>query len=294
MNEEKVNQTIADATKTYYSIVEPLKLEELRNVYYNQYLNDKNPLITVYTPTYNRVEMLKTRSVKSVLDQTYTNYEYVIIGDSCTDQTEEYVTSLGDNRIKFWNIPRRWYRYPPTAFNHWLAGPVCAANFALQLVRGKWIARIDDDDVWVKDHLETLLRYAQEHDYEFVSGRSFSLDENGSKVEIPITHRAYQLHSYLSVMSSFDLNREVKAGSPSSWLYRTYLKYFRYNEDCWRKNNNRVNDTDFLERIYEMGVRIGFVDAPVMYYYPRPGELAGSAAYLGNASVMENIYKFDT
>ena len=49
----------------------------------------KDPLITIITPTYNRAEILTERAINSVLSQTYKNFEYLIIGDGCTDNTEK-------------------------------------------------------------------------------------------------------------------------------------------------------------------------------------------------------------
>ena len=52
----------------------------------------------------------------------------------------------------------------------WLAGEVKAANYALNLAVGKWISRIDDDEIWVENHLEKKLNFCIDNDLEFVSG----------------------------------------------------------------------------------------------------------------------------
>jgi glycosyltransferase involved in cell wall biosynthesis len=59
----------------------------------------------VYVSTYNRSSLLANRAIKSVLAQTYTNFEFIIVGDSCIDNTEEMVKNINDARIKFYNIP---------------------------------------------------------------------------------------------------------------------------------------------------------------------------------------------
>ena len=161
---------IAAGNSLRYSVTEPVILKYNRVVREHEYKSeDKNPLISVYVPTYNRAELLMERAISSVLKQTYKNFEFIIIGDHCTDKTESYVRSISDKRISFYNFPIRKKRYPESPENHWLAGPVVAANEALSRVKGKWIARIDDDDIWTEDHLEILLKYAIEGNYEFVS-----------------------------------------------------------------------------------------------------------------------------
>jgi len=59
------------------------------------------------------------------------------------------------------------------------------------------------------------------------------------------------------------------------------LSCFKYNIHCWRKSWNKVNDTDIQQRIYEAGVRMGFLDRVVATIVPRPGETTiGLEAYL--------------
>jgi len=59
----------------------------------------KQPLITVYTPTYNRSKVLRNRAIKSVLNQSYKKFEYIIVGDGCNDDTEKMVKKIKDKRI---------------------------------------------------------------------------------------------------------------------------------------------------------------------------------------------------
>ena len=197
-----------------------------------------------------------------MLEQTYKNFEFIIIGDHCTDNTEELISKIDDPRIRFYNIPKRGQRYPDEVENHWLAGPVVAANVALGMAKGKWIARIDDDDTWTPDHIELLLRYAQKNNYEFVSGAYLA-----------------ERHGKQFIENVKDDNPRI--GGTQTWLYRSYLKFFKYNINCWRKSWNRVNDIDLQVRMHNAGVNIGFLDKVVAHVLPRPGEeTIGLDAYL--------------
>jgi O-antigen biosynthesis protein len=273
--EKQINKLISSIKHWQYNLSEPLLLATQRHIYERNYFsNDEEPLISVYVPTYNRCELLMDRAVKSVLSQTYTNFEFIIIGDCCTDDTEDAVKEIDDPRIKFHNIPKRGYRYPPSAENHWYAGPVVAANQALSMVKGKWIARIDDDDLWTEKHLEVLLKFAQKDHWEFVSSAYSSFRYGEEKV-----------------VSMID--EEIKIGGTQTWLYRSYLKFFRYNIHCWRKAWNRVNDTDIQDRMYRAGVNMGYLDEVTCKIIPRPGETTiGLDAYRQNRGEKEQHFKF--
>lgn len=260
--------------KARYSAIEPLLLRRARNLNTFDYRRT-DPLISVYVPTYNRGEILIERSINSILAQTYQNFELIVIGDCCTDNTVELMAGVTDPRVRFYNnLTKRNWRYPPTAENHWLAGPVVAANAALTQIRGQWIARNDDDDVWLPDHLEKLLKVAVANDYEFVSS-SYTTIVNGAE----------------QVIDSSGDNPPI--GGTQTWLYRSYLKFFRYNINCWRKAWNRVNDTDIQERFVDAGVRVGYLRDVTTIITPRPGETQiGSKAYLANSQKYEQIFDF--
>jgi len=231
-----------------------------------------NPLVSVYMPTYNRGQLVVDRPVPSVLNQTYENLEFIVLGDCCTDDTSLLLSEISDKRIKFHNLKNRKKRYPvdgDNAINHWLAGPVVAANKAINLAKGKWIARLDDSVIWTKDHIMSLIKFAEEGNYEFVSGAV--VEERFGKKE---TVRGHHINS-----PYFGFNKKPKylsnnpiIGGTSTVLYRSYLRFFKYNINCWRKDINRVNDIDLWVRMYKAGVRMGFLDKVVCNMPPRPGE----------------------
>jgi len=245
---------ISSAKSFCYSSTEPFKLIINRFLFGRQYFDkEENPLVTVYCPTYNRAELLMERAVKSVLSQSYKNFEFIIVGDCCTDDTQKLVSAIPDLRVRFYNLPKKSAGYPLNAEGRWFAGPVKAANQALRMVKGKWIARIDDDDIWTKDHIEVSLKFAQENDCEFVSA-------------------AYIEERYGKRRIENAKNDNPRIGGTQTWLYRSYLKFFKYNIDCWRKSWNRVNDIDISKRMFYAGVKMRFFDRVTGYILPRPGE----------------------
>ncbi len=264
-----VNQLISNYKSAKYTVIEPFILKSARFLNKKEYgFHNSEPLISVYTPTYNRAEVLIERAIASVLKQTYSNFEYIIIGDCCTDETERLVSSINDKRIKFYNIPKRGYRYPETPENNWFAGPVVAANTALNRVQGEWIARIDDDDSWSDDHLENLLRFAQKGNYEFASAQYLERKHGVDRIDKGVGAR----DPYYTRDNSPIIGENPLIGGTSTWLYRSYLKFMKYNPDCWRKKWNKVNDIDLSLRFFKAGARIGFLDEVHAYVLPRSGE----------------------
>jgi len=199
--------------------------------------------------------------------------EIIVACHGCTDGTARRVLGLKDPRIRVLDVPRK-QTYPPTAENHWLAGPVVPANAALKAARGAWIARCDDDDTWTPDHIEALLRAAQAGDYEFISG-AYETVLDGMRVAVR--------HD----------GEDPPIGGTQTWLYRSYLKFMKYNPDCWRKDWNRVNDTDLADRFRKAGVRIGHLNRVVAWVLPRPGETTvGLAAYQRDREATERRFAF--
>ncbi len=270
------DRLISELNAWRFAITEPALLKAARLRYEHLYTNiEDNPLVSVCIPTYNRASLLVERAVSSVLAQTYKNFEIIIIGDCCTDNTAELLSQIDDPRLKFYNMPKRKRRYPISVENHWFVGGAIPANKSLSLAKGKWIARNDDDDIWTPDHLETLLRFAQKGNWEFVSA-SYITERHGKRITVDAK------------------DEKPRIGGVQTWLYRSYLKFMKYNPECWRKSWNRVWDTDLQDRIHRAGVRTGFLEQVVAYVLPRPGETTvGLEAYkLTEQEKMEH-YKFE-
>lgn len=213
----------------------PLLLEA-RKKYEHLYLNGNSPLVSVTIATYNRGKLLTERTLPSVLNQTYQNFEIVIVGDCCTDDTAERLAKLNDPRIRFYNLSQRG-PYPADRFSRWCVAGVPPMNYALEHVQGDWIAHLDDDDIWIGNHLERLLEYAYEENAEVVS--SLSLLQKSDEEWILLPSR---------------VERRLRLFSAhSSYLIRRYLKLFKYYDKAWRFGTGA--DRHLFLRMAYAGVR---------------------------------------
>lgn len=104
--------------------------------------------VSVVTPTYNRGEVID-RAVQSVLNQSYKNYEIIVVDDASTDNTLEVINSFTDPRI-------RYLRHEENK------GGAAARNTGIKAANGKYIAFLDSDDEWVKTKLERQLHVLNE------------------------------------------------------------------------------------------------------------------------------------
>lgn len=269
-----LNFSISAVRKCIYLTSEPFTLNRARKRFTDEQFKDtKNALVSVYIPTHNRKQMLLERSLPSVLAQTYGNLEVIVVADQCTDGTVEAVKAIDDHRVRCIEIGPGTVRYPPVAEYHWFAGPVVAANAALDAFSGDWVARIDDDDVWTLDHVDVLLHYAVLNNLEFVSS-AYLAEREGNQ----------------TIVDCANVNPRI--GGTQTWLYRHYLRTFRYNIDCWRKTWDRVNDLDLQSRLAKAGVRHGFVDQVLAHVMPRPGETTiGLDAYKRNRDSIESAQR---
>jgi glycosyltransferase involved in cell wall biosynthesis len=125
------------------------------------------PLVSVCIATYNRSELLTERAIPSILAQTYSNLELIIVGDGCTDDTEERVRALEDRRIRFLNLDES-RNYPEDPTMRWMVAGTRAVNTALQLCRGDFITHLDDDDEHLPHRLEALVEFATQERCDFV------------------------------------------------------------------------------------------------------------------------------
>lgn len=104
-----------------------------------------NPLVTVYIPTYNRIDLLK-RAVESVLNQTYKNLEIIIVDDYSQDGTQDFLKELAEKNSRVHYILKE------------KNGGACESrNIAIEYATGEYITGLDDDDYLGENHIKKMV-----------------------------------------------------------------------------------------------------------------------------------------
>jgi len=211
---------------------------------------EREPLVSVIIPTWNRAELLTARTLPSVLAQTHQNLEIIVVGDCCTDNTDKMIAAIGDPRVIYYNLPERG-NYPSEKKALWQVAGSAPKNKGLEMARGSWIAPLDDDDVYTPDHIAALLQCAQIHDLELVYGKLRIEEASGRWKE------KGQVTRQMSIQNS-------------TMLFRSYLKLFRSDSNAWRYD--LTVDYQRTIRYRETGVRIGYLNQVVALMPLRPGQ----------------------
>jgi len=194
------------------------------------------------------------RAIPSVLNQTYRNIELIVVGDCCTDDTELKVEGLELERVRYFGLPAS-PRRPESGYDAWLVAGIDASNMGIRLSSGAWIVHLDDDDELVPEHVEVLLRFAQDNDLEMAYGKGLAVAGQGHRTEL----------------GSFP--PELGGLTHSGVLCSSRLKFLSYDRNAWRCLEPGDN---LWRRMKEAGVRMGFLDRVLVVIYP-----AGPEAYRG-------------
>lgn len=254
-SDEVQNEIREIASKNFDHIHQLRKeLKDVRTTQeYAELYTNKNPLVSVRIATWNNPDLLIDRAIKSVQSQTYDNWELVVVGDGCDDDTEKNLKALNDERIIFYNFPHRNI-YPADPIKRWQVAGSPGMNKGAELAKGDWIAPLDDDDEFTEDHIEVLVNKAYEGNYEFVYGDVAYVTLADNKT---------------GTLSSYP---PVKGGiSSQAFIYPKLLGFFEWETLSWVVDE--PGDWNIVRRMMESGVTIGKVDQVVSTIYSMTPEL---------------------
>lgn len=208
-------------------------------------------LVSVIIPTYNRMGTLE-RSVYSVLNQTYTNLELLIIDDGSDDGTEAYIKAIGDHRI-------RYYR------NEHNIGPSASRNRGAALAEGSLLAFQDSDDEWRPDKLQILMEAMRQTEGDVAVVYHEMQEADGEKAlipskEIPLAKKTGDIFEYMLLYPLI--------GIPASLIKKSCF------DECggFCEKLKSLEDYEFFLRLAE-NYRILFVEEPLIKIYDTPGSV---------------------
>jgi glycosyltransferase involved in cell wall biosynthesis len=211
------------------------------------------PAVSVVMSVFNGEKYLK-EAIESVLQQTFTDFEFIIINDASTDKSEEIIFSYQDNRIRYLK-------------NETNLGVAATPNIAIKTARAKYIARIDCDDVCMPNRLALQYEYMQKHPEVVVVGSAANfIDMDGVKI---CTHQPK--------INDEDL-REVFPEPPfinPTVMFRKDYFYLagQYNEEMRWGGEDAV----FFGQLSKFG-KMHNLDVPLINYRLVPGSMSRKPA----------------
>src|SRR5699024_3337644 len=131
-------------------------------------MNIEQPLVSIITPAYNSARFIH-EAIESVLAQTYTNWEMIIVDDCSTDDTMEIVQTYAekDARIKLYQLEEN-------------SGSGVARNRAMDESQGRFIAFLDSDDVWMPEKLTRQMAFMLDNGIAFSFTKYVRMHEDGT------------------------------------------------------------------------------------------------------------------
>lgn len=210
--------------------------------------------VSIIMPSYNTGRFI-SKTIESVLAQSYSNWELIIVDDCSTDDTDEVVNQyLSDTRI----------RYLKNAKN---SGAAVSRNRALREAKGKWIAFLDSDDLWMPKKLEKQILFMEKNGYHFSYTNYIEIDEgsipNGKQVTGPKRITKHGMYNYcwpgcLTVMYDADAVGLVQiADIKKNNDYAMWLKVCK-KADCYlldetlaryRKRSGSISNHGYVELV---------------------------------------------
>lgn len=130
-------------------------------------------LVSIIMPSWNTGKFI-AESIQSVVNQTYENWELIIVDDCSTDNTDEVVAMFNDKRIKYLKNKKN-------------SGAALTRNKALREAKGEWIAFLDSDDLWTPEKLEHQLSFMKKNGYTLSFTEYEKIDEKSKPLNIYVS-----------------------------------------------------------------------------------------------------------
>lgn len=131
-------------------------------------------MVSIIMPSYNTGKFI-TQTIESVIAQSYSNWELIIVDDCSPDNTDDIVKPfLSDRRIRYLKNEKN-------------SGAAVSRNRALREAKGKWIAFLDSDDLWKPEKLENQITFMERNGYSFSYTNYSEIDESGKPNDVTVT-----------------------------------------------------------------------------------------------------------
>ena len=213
-----------------------------------------NPTISVIMSVYNTEKEFLKEAIDSILNQTFKDFEFIIINDFSNQETTNYLSTFKDNRIIIINNPTN-------------LGLTKSLNIALKQARGKYIARMDSDDVSLPTRLEKQYSFMENHPEYAVIGCNFE-EYYSHKV------RKVNFSDNQEIMRTRMLFYNQGIAHPTTFFRKSFLDD---NKITYDENIKKAQDYAMWVNILNNQGKIGKLDEVLFKYRIHPNQITSSS-----------------
>lgn len=212
-------------------------------------MSNEVPLISVLMPVYNGEKYL-AEAIDSILKQTFKNFEFIIINDGSSDNTEDIILSYNDPRIVYIKNEKN-------------LRIIKTLNKGIDLAKGKYIARMDADDISMPSRFERQVEvFRQDDAIDIVNCQYLLLNENGksfrkNKTNILVNSEAIK---YISIF-------QTMIGHPTVMVKAELIKLFKYKDSI---DVEHIEDFELWNRLFENGSHCHTINENLLFYRVNP------------------------
>ncbi|UPS91675.1 glycosyltransferase family 2 protein [Bizionia sp. M204] len=226
-----------------------------------------NPKVTVLMPIYN-CDQYVGEAIDSILGQTFTDFEFLIIDDASTDKTVSIVKGYSDSRIKFIRKPKN-------------TGYTNSLNYGLAMAKGAYIARMDGDDISLPERFAKQVTFMDAYPEVVACGTTYSIIGSGIIKKVPINHGDIKVQ----------LLQKTCFGHPTVMLRKAVFEKFKvaYNSD-----REPAEDYDLWVRLLKYG-KLANLPGVLLSYRVHDGQVSQNRTQIkreNTASIRLNLLKY--
>lgn len=211
---------------------------------------EQKPLISIIMPAYNSEKYIYD-SILSIINQTYHNWELIIVDDCSSDLTVDKINNINDDRIRLIKLKTN-------------SGAAVARNTAVKEATGQYLAFLDSDDFWHPIKLEKQLSFMEDNNYLITSTMFANVDEENSIIDITRNHE------------SQDYNSILKNNPGNSTIMYNAEKLGKF----YIPNIKKRNDFVMWLRVIKKAKKLYGLPEVLTYYRVREGSLSANKSDL--------------
>jgi glycosyltransferase involved in cell wall biosynthesis len=265
-------------------------------------------LVSVIIPTYNREKLLK-RCIKSVLNQSYENFEIVVVDNYSDDDTANLIHDINSDRIRFFQINNE--------------GVIAKSrNFGIKKAKGKYVAFLDSDDWWDKHKLKLCLNYMSDYDFVYhnmkqvqgdkeknlrmrsinkpyfddliINGNAIMTSSVVTKKEVLINANLFNESEIYRGWEDYELWLKIAKNDYCFMRLNSFLGYYHVGDDNFDNPNQALKNISLIDRhvIKKLDKRysnIWWLNYARGRIYSNMGKYKDSNFYLKNTMKKNNI-----